>query len=355
MRILFARRDFLDVADGINAFLYPVMEALLQAGHEVHLAGPVPVDREKLTDRFPSKLYPQFHHISTHRPPGWWADTSLWARFWPKLVQTIQPDRIVLNGVLPWRNSVPTLAINHDLQPRGGTLFARLVRMLGYRLAHARAATCTELRQALAKNIFLPWKRIHLIPTCIRVSDFQPRFGEPKKPFILHIGTMPYKHPEKSIAAFRLAALANLRLVITGPVVPWLQEALAQESPNLQQRVDCLGVVASRQLRQHLSEALAVVVPSGYDIPVLSPTVLESFASGAPVICAPSISRDLIRPTINCLVSAHPDETAAQLGALVRDVELGPRLSRQALADVAVFDSIPVAKKIMAVLESLSP
>jgi len=164
MKVLFARRDFLDVADGINAFLYAVIEPLLEQGDEIHLVGPTPVSMEKIQERFPCRRYPVFHHVSESRPPGWWSDTLSWSRSWPRLVRQISPDKIVLNGVLPWLNQVSTLAINHDLEPRGGARFARLVRMVGYRLAQRRAATCTELKNALAKNIRMSPNRIDIIP-----------------------------------------------------------------------------------------------------------------------------------------------------------------------------------------------
>ena len=350
MKVLFARRDFLDVADGINAFLYAVIEPLLEQGDEIHLVGPTPVCMEKIQERFPCRRYPVFHHISESRPPGWWSDTVSWSRSWPRLVRQISPDKIVLNGVLPWLNQVSTLAINHDLEPRGGARFARLVRMVGYRLAQRRAATCTELKNALAKNIRMSPNRIDIIPTCLRLTDFCPEPDAPKKPYALHIGTMPYKHPEKSMAVLNLVKTPGLKLLITGPRCAWVDEALGRLPSKAQSQVDLLGVVPASQLRSLMAKATAVLIPSGYAIPVLSPTVLESFASGATVICTSSISRDLIRPNENCLVAEKPEEVASYLDALMRSSELNKRLGNQALQDVRPFDAPQVAKRLQEIL-----
>jgi len=40
-------------------------------------------------------------------------------------------------------------------------------------------------------------------------------------------------------------------------------------------------------------------VPSRYVVPVASPTVLESFAAGTPVVGSTGISRDLLSPGVN--------------------------------------------------------
>jgi glycosyltransferase involved in cell wall biosynthesis len=225
--------------------------------------------------------------------------------------------------------------------------------MAGYRLAQARAATCTELREALAKNIFMQRDKIHILPTCVRISDFLFQLDHPKKPFLLHVGTMPYKHPEKSMAALDLLQDARLQLLITGPSCPWVEKSLASLSTQTRPRIRLLGVVPASQLRSLMSEATAVLVPSGYHIPVLSPTVLESFAAGAAVICTSSISRDLIHPGKNCLVAESPSLVASHCNTLTLSPEVGKDLGRQALQDVGPFDAIEVAKRLKKILQEL--
>jgi len=351
MKLLFARRDFLDVGDGINSFLYAVIEALLEMGDEIHLVGPTPVNMESIRSRFPCRYYPVFHHVKESRPPGWWSDTKAWAQSWPRIVAEIKPDAIVLNGVIPCYNKISTLAINHDLQPRGGSLFSRIVRIIGYRLAHARAATCSELRNALASNILMPASKIDIISTCVKYNDFSPYAKSKKKNYLLHIGTMPYKHPEKSMAALGLSKNKDTRLLITGPKCFWVDEALAKLPLELQKRIELLGVISAGELRTFMAEARAVLVPSGYDIPVLSPTVLESFAVGATVVCTRSISRDLLNPGKNCLVAENPEDVALHLNDLISNNGMNDRLGSQALLDARSFDASKVALHLREVLQ----
>lgn len=346
MRILFARRDSLSRADGINSFLYAVIEALLEQGHEIHLAGSGQTREEEVHHRFPCQAYPRFWAVGDGGPYGWRKDIPIWFRHWPDVVRQVQPDRIVVNGVIPRWNAVPTLGINHDLENRGGFWFARLVRIIGYRLVQDRVATCTELRDALARNILMPARKIGVIPTCLRIRDFRPQ-AQPKKHFLLHIGTAPYKSPEKSLKALSLVRDSRIRLVVTGPPHPCADEALKSLPPEVQSRVEFAGVLPASQLRDFMASALAVLVPSKYEIPVLSPTVLEAFASGAAVITTSSISRDLIQPDQNCLTAETPAETATAVNWLLTEKEKASSIAQQALEQVKQFDAAKVAELLV--------
>ena len=67
MRILFARRDSLSRADGINSFLYAIIEALLEQGHEVHLAGS---GQPQLQEIHHCAEFPAFSgHLNTNTSP----------------------------------------------------------------------------------------------------------------------------------------------------------------------------------------------------------------------------------------------------------------------------------------------
>jgi glycosyltransferase involved in cell wall biosynthesis len=346
MRILFARRDSLSRADGINSFLYAIIEALLEQGHEIHLAGSGQPQLQEIHQRFPCQFYPRFWAVGDGGPYGWKKDIPIWFRHWPRLVQQVQPDRIVVNGVIPRRNSVRTLGINHDLENRGGFWFARLVRILGYRLTNDRVATCTELRDALSQNIFMHRKKIGILPTCIRLKDFIPHPGS-KELSLLHIGTAGYKHPEKSIAALDQLCDPRIRLIITGPQYSSVQQALAGLSAKLRERIELVGVLSAEELRKKMASALAILVPSGYQIPVLSPTVLEGFASGAVVITSPSISRDLIQPGENCVTAETPFDVATAVDRLLADEEWASTIARKALQKVKEFDAANVAHRLI--------
>lgn len=354
MRILFARRDSLSRADGINSFLYAIIEALLEQGHEVHLAGSGQPQLQEIHHRFPCQFYPRFWAVGDGGPYGWKKDIPIWFRHWPRLVQQVQPDRIVVNGVIPRWNSVPTLGINHDLENRGGFWFARLIRIIGYRLVQDRVATCSELRNALSHNILKSQKKIGVIPTCLRLKDFHPQTGQ-KEHFLLHIGTAPYKHPETSMQSLELIPDPKLRLVITGPRHPLADRAFGCLPKSVQARIEFAGIVPASDLRRKMAAALAVLVPSAYEIPVLSPTVLEGFASGAVVITTTSVSRDLIAPGENCLTAETPIGIAAAVEMLLGSQKLQDELIRQALKRVEAFDSARVAGGLLDRLNRLAP
>ena len=346
MRILFARRDSLSRADGINSFLYAIIEALLEQGHEVHLAGSGQPQLQEIHHRFPCQFYPRFWAVGDGGPYGWKKDIAIWFRHWPRLVQQVQPVRIVVNGVIPRWNSVRTLGINHDLENRGGFWFARLIRIIGYRLVQDRVATCTELRAALSRNILMTPTKIGILPTCLRVRDFRP-LHDPKKFFLLHIGTAPYKSPEKSLETLRLIQDSRVHLIVTGPPHPHADQAWQKLPPEVRNRVEFAGVLPAKDLRGFMASALAVLVPSRYEIRVLSPTVLEAFASGAVVITTSSISHDLIQPGENCLTAETPLEAAAAVNRLMIDEEGASAIAQKALQKVKEFDAANVAHRLI--------
>lgn len=89
------------------------------------------------------------------------------------------------------------------------------------------------------------------------------------------------------------------------------------------------------------------MVPSKYEIPVLSPTVLEAFASGAVVITTSSISRDLIQPGENCLTAETPLEAATAVDRLMIDEEGASAIAQKALQKVKDFDAANVAHRLI--------
>ena len=96
-------------------------------------------------------------------------------------------------------------------------------------------------------------------------------------------------------------------------------------------------------------------VPSIYRVPVLSPTVLESLASGTPVVAGSTgISNDLVIDGYNGFRVYPTDykEIARKILMLITDNILWKQLSANARSMATNFDASVVAKKYIKLYES---
>ena len=168
-----------------------------------------------------------------------------------------------------------------------------MYKIYSYRKVDHIVATCSELREALAREIFVREDNISVIPTCIDIRAYRNNPLEAREPSILHVRTTDWKNPTATIDAFiRLRQPANLYVV--GNVSPKLKARLALLPEEISRRISLLEIVDSNYLKELLSKVRVLSVPSIYSMPVASPTVFDGFASGTPVIGSTSISADLL-------------------------------------------------------------
>jgi glycosyltransferase involved in cell wall biosynthesis len=218
-----------------------------------------------------------------------------WLKRGLPLLRDIKPDLIIVNGGLPLRLPYPSCIVSHDLERRWsyGSFMRQIYKMYAYRKVDCIVATCSELREALAKEIFVPAQDICVIPTCIDIRAYGNSPLESRESAILHIGTPYWKNPTATLYAFaRMRQQA--RLYVTGNADPDLKERLSALPYQVRERVSLLGIVDSNSLKELLSRVRVLSVPSVYSVPVASPTVLDGLASGTPVVGSTSISVDLL-------------------------------------------------------------
>jgi len=295
MRFVVTRREAVDLADGISNFIYSLSDALMRLGDEVFLVTPSQSSEESIRERFGSLAFTALHNLCASSDPTHLEMITAWVQRGVPLLRKLKPDFIIVNGGLPMRLPYPTCIISHDLERRGpyGSLIRQLYKMYSYRKVDHIVATCTELRDALAREIFIRPDEISVIPTCIDITAYRNKPLEAREAAILHVGTTDWKNPTATIDAFvRLHQPATLYVV--GNVSPELKQRLALLPEEINSRISLLGIVDSNCLKELLSKVRVLSVPSIYTLPVASPTVLDGLASGTPVIGSSSISADLL-------------------------------------------------------------
>jgi glycosyltransferase involved in cell wall biosynthesis len=102
------------------------------------------------------------------------------------------------------------------------------------------------------------------------------------------------------------------------------------------------------ELKSLYSRVKVTSVPSSYRVPVLSPTALESLASGTPVVGgSTAISRDLLVDEYNGFTVYPTDFNALseKIALLTRNADLWKTLSANARSSAQSFDASIVGRK----------
>lgn len=356
MRFVVTRREEFDRGDGINSFIFNLSDALLAAGHEVHLVTPTICDSRTVAESLANPRYSDLHVIGNSRTPSHWEMAAAWRSRGVRLVRDIKADFVIINGALPVRMPVPSCVVAHDLEKRWsyGGIGRRVYKSVCYRLSERIVATTSELQSAVAREIFYDQKNISVIPTCVNCEAFHNHPLERRKNAILHMGTARYKQPMATLAAFaEMTVPADL--YITGKKTPFLDSALDNLPSDVRKRVFLLGIVPAEELRDLLATVRVVSVPSLYVVPVASPTVLESFSSGTPVVTTPSVSRDLFAEGRGGY-RVDPNDTksfAHQVECLLCDDVLWTKNSTDALAAAEQFRAAAIAAKYVALASGI--
>ncbi|MEM2293077.1 MAG: glycosyltransferase family 4 protein [Candidatus Bathyarchaeia archaeon] len=360
MRILITRREHLDVPDGINIFIFSLADSFTRLGHEVILLSTYESDQEKIKKYYGGFMFKKIYGLIRHTP-----NSSLyslakvfiaWMTKGRELIRNLKPDFCIFNGVVPFMpRGIPVVFVSHDLEPRFISHRLRnFVKRISYNSAVCVVATTSELKEELVSSQLVSYEKITIIPTCIKLSLYQCQPVRYRRRAILHIGTAFYKNPEASIRSFEKLGSQDVELLITGEPSAELQAYIARiQEPTLREKIRLLGRVSDMDLKRLLGEVRVVSVPSIYKTPVASPTVLESFAAGTPVVTTNSITRDIAVNGFNCLVcKIDTEEFAEALKRLLYDDILWERLSENARLSVKEFDADKVAERYLELYET---
>ena len=357
MRFVVTRREAIDLADGISGFIYSLSDALMRLGDEVFLVTPSQSSEESIRERFGSLAFTSMHTLCSSPHPTHIEMITAWLRRGLPLLRELNPDFIIVNGGLPIRFPYPTCIVSHDLERRGpyGSLIRQIYKIYSYRKVDHIVATCTELRDALAREIFVRRAEISVIPTCIDIKAYRNKPLEDREAAILHVGTSEWKNPGATIDAFvRLRQPA--KLYVLGNTSPELKQRLALLPGEISKRISLLGIVDSNCLKELLSKVRILSVPSIYTLPVASPTVLDGLASGTPVVGSTSVSADLLTDgrTGFRVDPRQTIELADKLELLLRDDSLWQTISTHCMRAAERFSNDSVAQKFRSLAMSTS-
>lgn len=355
MRFVITRREALDLADGINCFIFTLSKALFRQGHDVFLISASSSSTQLIANYYGGPTFSVIHCLSENPTPSHLEMLWAWRHVGLRLLRRIDPHFVIVNGALPFRLPYATCTVSHDLQRRWsyGSLVRRAYKAYAYRRTDRIVATCSELRDGLAAELAVPPRRISVIPTCIDRNAYQMVPLERRERAILHLGTAGYKAPLATMEAFARTS-DSAKLYITGRPTQAMVDYVGGLPEEIRRRISFLGIIGAEELKRLLATVRVVSVPSIYSVPVLSPTVLESLASGTPVVGSTSISADVLDDSCGFRIDpADTTEMAAKLDLLLNDDPTWRAASLGALNRVAAFDSGAVAARYQKLAEEV--
>jgi glycosyltransferase involved in cell wall biosynthesis len=254
-----------------------------------------------------------------------------------------------------------------ELVARQGRLrkqaWLRLVERRTLRHAAAFHAT-TELEALEAGRFGLPLPPIHVVPNGIDLAPFRdPATPESPAvrewigagPFFLFLGRVNWKKGlDRLILA--LLDLPAVRLAVAGPDEDGHRAELEELARwgSVGDRVRFLGPVHGGDKLALLRSARALVLPSTSEN--FANAVLESMASGRPVIVTPDVG---LAPTVQetgcgLVVAGNPQSLEDALKRLLEDSDLADEMGRRGCEAAQNFAWSEVAHRMAAVYEEIA-
>jgi len=351
MKIVLTKRTPFSKPDGISHFLFSLANELIARGHEVVGVTTKDPDKDRIAERFSYPHLPRITTLTEAAGKGYLFEVQTWLENGSREIASHRPDLIVVNGAVPCHYTAPSVTVAHDADGQSfpGVLWLwprRVYKAVTYRRTDRLITTCSELVPQVARDAFFPVDKIEVIPTCITPELYHPRPLQERKPYIIHMGMQRYKNPLATIQAF-LPFADRATLSIVGKITSKVRRYVDSLPLHQKSKIELPGIVSSDELKRLLEMARVVSVPSRYDIPVASPTVLEAFAAHTPVVSSPCVSRDIFEHGVNGLLADQESEYIRAFEVLLSDDAKWQVLSKGAANTVYRFSAASIADRYL--------
>ena len=358
MNIAILRRSYITYVDGVNNFIFSLAAGLENLGHSVHTISWSFNGVEKPEDLvdWAQKIYGAKTNITTLRDRP--SESTPWTRIgWDwntkgsKILRDLDPDAVIINGIVPLRFNGKKIAVNHGIYEMSSNRLRKTIARYLYKKC-ARVCVSSKLAQEYSSFFGLDCQ---VIPLPLRLGIFKPRSFDERENVILHVGTRPIKNLNVSIEAVKMLTKKRIRprLIVVGP--------RCNDSEDLAERARKCGIDIETKYSIPLSEladlygkAKALILPSKYE--ALAYVTIESMASGTPVVVSNEISTDVVSSGHNGfrINTYNPADYAEALTVLLKDQELWTRFSENAISSVARFDHVEIARKYIELITHVS-
>ena len=364
LRIAITRRDCVTYLDGINRFIFNLSDGLAVLGHEVIIISyahePQFSGSTSLKTKFDFESNLPIYSLADFSKAKNRPKIGLtWALNGSELLRRLDVDAVIMNGIVPLRINSARFIVNHGLRHTtafGATrfierLYSNIGRHLYKRYADYHVCVSERLRREFKEFMGIDSICIHL-PLKLRL--FRHPSEVKRENLVVHIGTRPVKNVEVSIKAIQLLEKlgVNARLIVVGPRERYAENLAEKYRYLIPKRLSFLFGADTCTLRNLLSHAKVLLLPSKYE--TFSYSVLEAFASGLPVVVSEAIPEEVVCDGYAGfrVQGFNPAQYALRLQILLGDDSVWGRMSRNALKYAANFSHVEIAKKYEKIIAS---
>ena len=364
LRIAITRREYITQLDGINRFVFTLSDGLSELGHEVHVLSysfqrqshvQRSADLEAYVQRFFDVEEDIKLHVLTEKPvTGTWPEIALaWLWTGSRILNGLDVDVVLVNGVVPLWTGAVKIAVNHGLTPGSFIQAKRLKKMAFFYGARSLYKYWPNLTICVSNRLSLEFQRfmrlkcsVFTLPIKLHLFNAEPL--QRRDPLILHIGTRPWKNVELSIKSFETLISdmrVEARLVVVGPYNSRVAQLLHKYAHLSPRYFHVMFNPDASKIKELLGRARALILPSTYE--AFPYVVLEAFASGLPVVVSPAVPRDLVVNGWNGfrVYVMDPRRYAAKLAQLLTDDTLWRDLSVHGLQTAEKYSHVNIAQR----------
>ena len=329
---------------------------MLEKGHEVRVVSGYELsphrDREEVRRLFDVDPVPEIYYLKVGRFGSDVEEVLYWLVRGCRLLRRLEPDAVIMNGVVPCWSPRARVVVCHGLRTLGSYPVAqRVYNFVMYRAVGPLVAVSRALKREIERELGIT--DVTVIPVGLDTRRYRPLPRERRELAVLHVGTRPVKNLKTTLRAFEALSkeVPGVRLYVTGGDASRYRDLVRDE---VRDRVSFLGVVPERELRALYSRVLAVSAPSFYE--AFPYAALEAFASGTPIVGSEAIPEEVLIDGYNGYRIRSPEDhraLAERLAELILEDSRWRYMSSNARATALAYDIRRVAEAYLALIRGL--
>ena len=372
LRIGVTRREYVTDLDGVNRFMFTLADGLSSLGHDVHVLSYSfrDVSRSELSAYaknffdFEGSIYTLTHEAATLN----WPKLALtWLVAGSKLIDRLELDAVIVNGIVPLKTKAVKIAVNHGIFAGEFARAGSLRRQMYLHIARNLYKHCADICFCDSSQLQGEFKKLIgadsvVVPLPVKLQLFRSEPLHKRDSTVVHIGTRANKNAELSIRSIEILTEkmnVDAKLVIVGSSTPYVEELMSRYKHLVPKHLEFLGPRPlfgpdNKTIPDLLAHSRAFVLPSKRE--GLPYSILEAFASGLPVVVSNAVPSEMVPEGSNGfrVHDFDPNLYAERLASLLTNDILWQNVSGNALNTSSDYDYIKIAKYYESVFKRLA-